>query len=96
MKKIYPEIDNQRYTGSLMAKWSLLPIFAFTLVRSLLHIFLKDGGAQSIATIPLSSFSLEAQGAVIQIFGLWGLSQLITVLFEMVLFMFRDDFIPFI
>jgi hypothetical protein len=36
-----------------------------------------DGGAQSIATIPLDTYSAEASGTVIGIFALWGLSQLV-------------------
>ena len=36
-----------------------------------------DGGAQSIATIPLDSYPQGAAATVIAIFALWGLSQLL-------------------
>jgi hypothetical protein len=96
MKKIFTELNHRKFKGNPIAYWSLLPIFIFTIIRSLLHIFLNDGGAQSIATIPLNSFSVEAQNIVIQIFGLWGLSQLITVVLEIVIFIYHNDFIPLI
>lgn len=50
-------------------------ITAVTLWRSLHHYSASDGGAEPIATIPLDSFSGDA--AVIGVFSLWGLSQLI-------------------
>jgi hypothetical protein len=50
-------------------------ITAVTLARSLAHVFLPDGGAQSIATIPLDAFPPAAAAAVVSTFALWGLSQ---------------------
>jgi hypothetical protein len=96
MKKIFPELNHRNFKGNPIAYWSLLPIFIFTITRSLIHIFLKDGGAQSIATIPINTFSVEAQNVVIQLFGLWGLSQLVAVILEIVIFIYHNDFIPFI
>ena len=39
--------------------------------------FRSDGGAQSIATIPLDSFTPNGSAAVVTFFALWGLSQLL-------------------
>jgi len=39
-------------------------------------MFAADGGAQSIASITLDSFTTGGANTVITIFGLWGLSQL--------------------
>ena len=47
-----------------------------TIVRSCIHIFKDDGGAQSIATIPLDSYTDAGAATVILIFAYWGLSQL--------------------
>ena len=47
-----------------------------TVARSLAHIFLPDGGAESIATIPLDSYSSGAAAVVIGMFAQWGLTQL--------------------
>ncbi len=40
-------------------------------------MFAPDGGAQSIATIPLDSYTANGADTVILIFSYWGLSQLI-------------------
>jgi hypothetical protein len=42
-----------------------------TVGRSLAHIFLPDGGAQSIATIPLETISSEASAVLIGMFAQW-------------------------
>jgi len=48
-----------------------------TVGRSLIHLFAADGGAQSIATISLTSYSEAAAATVVHIFALWGLAQLL-------------------
>ena len=63
--------------NSPFAKWALLPIAIITIIRSLIHILAPDGGAQSIATIPLDEFTPNGAAAVVHLFALWGLSQLI-------------------
>ena len=45
--------------------------------RSLAHLLLPDGDAQSIATVPLDQFCGEGAAAVITSFALRGLSQLL-------------------
>lgn len=77
MKWILPERIDNHFPGHR----AVVAIFAFitliTLGRSLFHMLAPDGGAQSVAHIPLSTFSPAAAGqAVIFVFALWGLSQL--------------------
>ncbi len=77
MKKLFPtQIDNT-YAGYPIAKYVFYLLTAMTLVRSLIHIISNDGGAQSIATIPLSQFSEAAASVIILIFAYWGISQLL-------------------
>ncbi len=71
-----PHVDNN-YQGHPIALWLFVLITAITLGRSLVHIFLSDGGAQSIATIPLDTYTPAAADTVIRGFALWGLSQLL-------------------
>lgn len=83
---------------SLYVRLSFALIIVFTLVgigRSLLHIFLPDGGAQLIATIPLNSFSNEAQAVIIGMFGFWGLSQLLSSLVYVYILIKRKEWLPF-
>jgi len=82
-------IDNQ-VRGHKLALWLFYPIALISLVRSCLHIFLSDGGAQSIATIPLDTFTPDGAMTLIGLFAQWGLVQLLmAVLFAVVLFRYR-------
>lgn len=83
---------------SLYFQISLGLIWVFTLVgitRSLLHIFLPDGGAQLIATIPLDSYSVEAQQVIVGMFAFWGLSQLLSSLVYVYILLKRKEWLPF-
>ena len=82
---------------SLYFQISLGLIWVFTLVgitRSLLHIFLPDGGAQLIATIPLDSYSVEVQQVIIGMFAFWGLSQLLSSLVYVYILLKRKEWLP--
>ena len=89
--KLLPQPITNTYRGESLAKWVLVLLTIMTLVRSLLHIFLPDGGAQSIATIPLDSFTDNGVAAVIHIFAQWGLSQLLFgLLYVLVLWRYQS------
>jgi hypothetical protein len=54
-------------------------------------LFAQDGGAQSIATIPLDTFSEPAATTVISVFALWALSQpIIAVLYLLACLRYRS------
>lgn len=71
-----PQLDN-RFPGHRFVVGVFWILTALTLGRSLFHMFSSDGGAQSVAHIPLNTFSTPAAQAVIFVFALWGLSQLL-------------------
>jgi hypothetical protein len=98
MKSSFTWFPNKLNLQSMFVRLSFVLIVVFTLVgivRSLLHIFLPDGGAQLIATIPLDSFSEEAKAVVIGMFALWGLSQLLSSLVYIYILMKRKEWLPF-
>jgi hypothetical protein len=98
MKPSFTLFPNKLNLQSMYVRLSFVLIFVFTLVgivRSLLHIFLPDGGAQLIATIPLDSFTEEAKAVVIGMFALWGLSQLLSSLVYIYILMKRKEWLPF-
>ena len=76
LKKLLPEIVDNNYRGHKIALWFFYLITIVTIIRSCIHVFKDDGGAQSIATIPLDTFSNGGAEAVVFIFAYWGLSQL--------------------
>ena len=90
LERILPARFDNHYRGHRLALWLFYLITAMTVGRSLIHMFRSDGGAQSIATIPLDSFGPGGAATVISIFALWGLSQLlIGLLFALVAFRYR-------
>lgn len=76
LKLILPKTVDNTYSGNVIPRLFFYIIILFTIVRSLIHILSPDGGAMSIATIPLNTYSSGAANTVIYMFGVWGLSQL--------------------
>ena len=94
LKHLFPKQITNNYQGSGIARWVFVLLTVITLARSLIHMAVPDGGAQSIATIPLDSFSAQAAAAVILIFALWGLSQFIIGLLYVVILWRYQTLIP--
>lgn len=94
IEKLFPKnVDNQ-YNGLIIAKWTFVVMTILSIARSFAHIFLSDGGAQSIATIALNDFSTEASAVIIGIFSYWGWSQLLFGLFFVVVLWRYQSLIP--
>ena len=74
--RLFPAAFDNVYRGHPIALWVFYALTALTLWRSQHHVFAADGGAQSIATIPLDSYTQAGASTVITIFALWGLAQL--------------------
>ncbi|MFK7904967.1 MAG: hypothetical protein AB8B69_07580 [Chitinophagales bacterium] len=91
IQKILPPTIDNTYKGNKIALWFFYLITLITIVRSCIHIFKYDGGAQSIATIPLDTYAQGGAEAVIFIFAYWGLSQLIIgILYAIVAFKYKS------
>ncbi|MCP4821556.1 MAG: hypothetical protein GY883_20420 [Shimia sp.] len=77
LNRLFPAVFDNTFPGQRIALWVFYALTAVTLWRSWHHLTAPDGGAQSIATIPLDSYPAGAAATVIGIFALWGLSQLV-------------------
>jgi hypothetical protein len=95
LSSLLPKSLNNDYHGHIIAKVGFLFITIVTLIRSLIHIFAMDGGAQSIATIPLDNYSIEASATIIMMFALWGISQLLMGIVYGVVYVRYKSLIPF-
>lgn len=95
MAQLFPRRLTNVYRGAPVAKWVFVALTVMTIGRSLAHIVLPDGGAQSIATIPLDAFTANGAAAVIHIFALWGLSQLLLGAVSVVVLWRYQALIPF-
>ena len=89
--KIFPKSVTNNFAGHKLALYVFGFVVIFTIVRSFIHILAPDGGAQSIAGIPLTTFSTEAQSAVIFMFAVWGLSQMLMgIVYAIVLWKYKS------
>jgi hypothetical protein len=93
LDKILPK-NPQQYSGTKFALYAFYILTIFTLIRSCIHMFASDGGAQSIATIPLNQYSIEAGSVIILIFALWGLSQFLMGVVYVVVILRYKGLIP--
>ena len=88
---VFPKEINNNYEGKKVALYLFELFTIMTVARSLIHIFATDGGAQSIATIPLGNYSIEAADVVIHFFAEWGLTQLLFgILYAIVIWKYKS------
>lgn len=91
LRLLFPKTVTNEFKGVRLAIFVFALLTAVIIVRSCIHIFAPDGGAQSIATIPLDTYSDVAAGNFISLFALWGQSQLLLgIVFLIVLVRYRS------
>jgi hypothetical protein len=66
--------DPTTYLGAMLAFWVTAAYLVLITVRSCIHLFAADGGAQSIATIDTT---VAGGDNIIAVFGQWGATQLL-------------------
>ena len=76
LSRLLPSSIDNNFPGRKLALWAFYCLTALTIWRSQHHIFAADGGAQSIATIPLDNYTAGGAQSVVGVFALWGLAQL--------------------
>ena len=90
LNRIFPDSTNDQYRGHVLAIWLFIPIVFMKIAISLLHIFSVDGGAQSVSTIPLDRYPVDAAQNIIALFSRMGLDQLLLgLIFLVVLIRYR-------
>ena len=73
LQNVLPKVSNQ-YHGLIAAYYFLILFTIVNTVRSLIHMFASDGGAESIAGI---NTTVVGGSNIVAIFGQWGSSQLL-------------------
>ena len=94
MKKLIPETIENKIPSNKFVYYFCWLLVGFNLFRSLEHIFAEDGGAESIAGIPLSSYSPEAANNIVSIFAQWGFSQLVLACMLLLVVLKMRELIP--
>ena len=75
--RILPACIDNRYRGHRLGLWLFVPITFQKVAVSLTHLLTADGGAQSISTIPLDTYSPSAAQNVVGLFARMGLVRLV-------------------
>ena len=92
---VFPENANNDYQGSQIVPVVFCVITLGSLIRSLIHVFKQDGGAQSIATIPLDRYPKPAADTIVLMVAYWGISQtLMSLVYGVILWKFHN-LLPF-
>lgn len=92
VKKVLPK-DPSSFTGHRAIRIASGLFLLLTIVRSCIHLFSSDGGANSIAGIDIS---VEGGDNIVAIFHQWGAIQLILAVLLSVLFVRYPGFLPLI
>ena len=92
LEKVIPDVPSV-FEGSQFVRIATALILCVMVVRSCIHLFTADGGAQRIATIDTS---VEGGDNIIAVFHQWGASQLILAVLLVVLFFAYPGFTPLI
>jgi len=75
--RLFPKIEKD-YQGSKVPYYFLILVAVASTIRSLIHIFAPDGGANTIAGIDIT---VQGGANIIALFGQWGALQLLLALF---------------
>ena len=92
IKKVFPN-NPSKFEGFRIIRFVALLFMLVMVVRSCIHLFAADGGAQSIAGIDTS---VEGGDNIIAIFHQWGAIQLILAILLLVLFFRYPGLTPLI
>ena len=85
--------DPTNYLGAMIAFWLTALYLVVITVRSCIHLFSADGGAQSIATIDTN---VAGGNNIIAVFGQWGATQLLLALLLWVLLLRYRGLLPLV
>lgn len=90
MDMIFPKYVDNSFEGKKIAVWIFMALAIGSLTRSLIHFISPDGGAGTIAGLDLSA----GRNNIVFAFGLWGVSQLIYALMQLLVAFRYKSLIP--
>jgi hypothetical protein len=90
-QKIFPKVADNNYSGSKIALYTFLVLASVGIVRSCIHLLATDGGAGSIAGMDLN---LAGANNIIFSFALWGSSQLLMAIMQLIVYFRYKSLIP--
>ena len=77
LNQVFPQRIDNTYRGHPLAVWLFIPVVVLKTGIALATIFNGRAAAQSADGIPLDSFGAGGAEAVVALFAIWGLAQLV-------------------
>lgn len=96
LEVLFPKTANNIYKGNKLTRWLLYIIVFKSFFSGGIHLLTSDGGAQSIASIPLDQFTQGGADTVVTIFGMWGLEQLVIGIIAVIILWRYQSLIPMV
>ena len=94
MNTLFPEVANNKFEGNKIAYWVLYFYVFKSFFAGIVHMFASDGGAQSIGSVSLDSFTQGGADSVVTMFGLWGMEQFVIGLIVLVILWRYKSLVP--
>ena len=96
LNRILPQRIDNTYRGHPLAVWFFIPVVVLKTGIALATIFNGRAAAQSADGIPLDSFGASGAEAVVALFAIWGLAQLVFSVFGVLALTRYRAMIPFL
>jgi hypothetical protein len=94
--RIFPQPIDNNFRGHSLALWFFIPLLVMKTGIALGTIFNGRNAAQSADGIPLESFGAAGAQAVVALFAIWGLAQLVFSVFGVLALVRYRALIPFL
>ena len=94
MNILLPEVADNKFRGHRIVSWILWIYVLKSIFAGVVHMFAPDGGAQSIGSVKLDSFSQAGADSVVTMFGLWGMEQFVIGFMVLVILLRYKSLIP--
>ena len=94
MNVLLPEVADNKFRSHRIVYWILWIYVLKSIFAGVVHMFAPDGGAQSIGSVKLDSFSQAGADSVVTMFGLWGMEQFVIGFIVLVILLRYKSLIP--
>jgi len=94
LENLFPKTADNNYKGNKIAKWVLYFYVFKSFFAGCVHMFASDGGAQSIGSVALDSFTQGGADSFVTMFAMWGMEQFVIGLIALVILWRYKSLIP--
>lgn len=94
MNVLLPKVADNKLNAHRVTYWVLWFYVFKSMFAGAVHMFASDGGAQSIGSVKLDTFTQEGADSVVTMFGLWGMEQFVIGFIVLVILLRYKSLLP--